>query len=191
VQVFGATSPWIGVAGALGGVALTGIIGLFTAVLNHRWTASSAREARRDQARVNRADVRRVAYANYLALDDRLEDALLTWRAPEQADNAVDYLGRFFDANRALWDDLTTSIQEVSLLAGQSVADTLESYTVAAQEYIGAVASQSFEFGPASSRLANSDQDRLADVAHERRKKARVQLLKAMREEQAADMDSS
>lgn len=66
---------WQGVIGALGGVLLTGLIGLVTAKLSHGWQ----REQREDDRRDARADLRRDAYVAYLAQAQKVGDQSNVW----------------------------------------------------------------------------------------------------------------
>src|SRR5437016_2990531 len=72
------STAWVGVIGALGGVIVTGLIGLVTAVLNHRWQRASAHEERSHTAREAQAALRREAYVRYLAATDALEGFVIT-----------------------------------------------------------------------------------------------------------------
>jgi hypothetical protein len=70
-----AWSDWAVVAGTLGGVAVTGTLGLRTAKLNHRWQ----REAREETRRQARGDLRRDAYVAYLVQSQQLIDETAAW----------------------------------------------------------------------------------------------------------------
>jgi hypothetical protein len=59
-------SAWFALAGALGGVALAGAIGLVTAVLNHRWGERARVEASREVEIRTVRDQRREACHRYL-----------------------------------------------------------------------------------------------------------------------------
>jgi hypothetical protein len=68
----GATSAWFALAGALGGVLITSVIALLTAILNQRWQARTGEGALRwehtKQLRQDRLEI----YARYLSAWNRL-----------------------------------------------------------------------------------------------------------------------
>jgi hypothetical protein len=85
----------IGALGALGGVVVTGGIGLTTAVLNHRWQEDSRLADRGEQRRQSRAELRRDAYTRFLIATDSIVDFVLT-QVPDDEDESSD------DPNHAL-----------------------------------------------------------------------------------------
>ena len=65
------TAAWFTLVGALGGVALTSIVGIVTAALNHRWQSTSTEaQLKREREKALRQE-RREAYANYWLADQR------------------------------------------------------------------------------------------------------------------------
>jgi hypothetical protein len=60
------TSAWFALAGALGGVTLTGALGLVTAGLNHKWGEQTRVKVYREQQIQAIADQRRQVCHNYL-----------------------------------------------------------------------------------------------------------------------------
>lgn len=105
-------SAWFALGGVLGGVALTGVIGLVTARLNHRWEEQTRIEAGREQQiRVIR-DQRREVCHKYLVATNSF------WQAVDQLyqrtcrGEKVDPVEHLRAANTALQDayvDLTIS----------------------------------------------------------------------------------
>jgi hypothetical protein len=69
-------SAWIALAGALGGVALTGGLGLTTAAFNHRWTEESRVRAAREQETRAMRDQAREACHNYLVATNSFYQAV-------------------------------------------------------------------------------------------------------------------
>ncbi|MFI6324008.1 hypothetical protein ACIBG8_41240 [Nonomuraea sp. NPDC050556] len=70
-------SAWFALGGALGGVLITGVIALVTAILNHRWQASATdRTLDWEHARQIRQE-RRETYAGYWAAWNALMHGLL------------------------------------------------------------------------------------------------------------------
>jgi len=66
------TTAWIAAVAALGGVALTSVVALATAVLNHRWQAQAAeRQARQERFRQLRQE-RRETYVQYWRAENGL-----------------------------------------------------------------------------------------------------------------------
>src|SRR5262245_59861464 len=60
------TGAWFALAGALGGVTLTGVLGLVTAGLNHKWREQTRIETYREQQLQAIKDQRREVCHNYL-----------------------------------------------------------------------------------------------------------------------------
>jgi hypothetical protein len=60
------TSAWFALAGALGGVALTGVLGLVTAGLNHKWGERTRVEVHREEQLRENMDRRREVCHDYL-----------------------------------------------------------------------------------------------------------------------------
>jgi hypothetical protein len=60
------TSAWFALAGALGGVTLTGVLGLVTAGLNHKWGEQTRVKVYHEQQLQEITDQRRQVYHNYL-----------------------------------------------------------------------------------------------------------------------------
>ena len=69
-------SAWFALAGALGGVALTGVIGLVTAVLTHRWSEQARTEAERKELMRTMRDQRREVCHDFLVATNLFWDAL-------------------------------------------------------------------------------------------------------------------
>jgi len=125
---------WIGVIGALGGVAITGVIGLLTALLNHGWQEDTRESERLDRIDDSQATLRRDAYTRYLVASDRLTDFLLT--QPSQpgpvdlADKAM-ILARL-KAARLGGDEhfveYNSALLQASILAGETVASLLREF---------------------------------------------------------------
>ena len=69
-------SAWFALAGALGGVALTGVIGLVTAVLTHRWGEQARAEADRRKLMRAMRDQRREVCHDFIVATNSFWDAL-------------------------------------------------------------------------------------------------------------------
>ena len=72
-------AAWVGVVGALGGVVITGAIGLVTAVLTRGWQRQDHEAAMIEARRESRAELRRSAYAEYLVATNRFTDHIRSW----------------------------------------------------------------------------------------------------------------
>lgn len=66
------SSAWFALGGALGGVLLTGVIGLTTAVLTHRWQSQATSRQILDEHAVRLRQERRETYAAYWSAWNRL-----------------------------------------------------------------------------------------------------------------------
>jgi hypothetical protein len=69
-------SAWFALAGALGGVALTGVIGLVTGVFTHRWGEQARAQADRKELMSAMRDQRREVCHDLLAATNSFWDAL-------------------------------------------------------------------------------------------------------------------
>lgn len=65
------SSAWFALGGALGGVALTGVIGLVTAMLNHRWNSQDRAQTQRENEVRTIREQRREACHSYLVGTNR------------------------------------------------------------------------------------------------------------------------
>jgi hypothetical protein len=128
------SSAWIGLIGALGGVALTGIVGVGSAALTHRWNAEARREDREHERAVADADRRRDAYLRYAtsaslfldawgrALDD---EALMAECATVDPLRRIAILrDRITDASQGY----DTARDYAELLARDSVREAIEAF---------------------------------------------------------------
>ena len=82
----GTTAAWFTLVGALGGVFLTGTIGLVTAVLNHRWQAQATGQQSLDEFQKQLRQERRETYAAYWSAWNLLIHDLQELQAAEAAD---------------------------------------------------------------------------------------------------------
>jgi hypothetical protein len=124
-----ADSAWIGVVGALGGIALTGLVGLGSAALTHRRDEDTRRRTRENDLARDLGALRRDAYVRYLISAQTLGDVVLS--SPPTAPGQLDVTARLealkaekpapfaeYDAAQAL----------VRLLAGPSVNEAVDVY---------------------------------------------------------------
>jgi hypothetical protein len=171
------SDAWIGVVAALGGVALTGLIALATATLNHRWTASATRETRTHELGAQLAEVRRVAYARFLAAWQNFRESLDATTPPDEAKlKAVRYeelVAEWFIAHGELMRDYHTANAEAILVAGGGVFNALEAFDEAAGKYVFAVVTSHGESRTASGKDLDD---------------TRAALVQAMRQEQSTDL---
>ena len=171
---------WIGVIAALGGVALTGLIALVTAILNHRWTATEAREARHHELDAQRAEIRRVAYARLLASWRSFSEAVGAAKTTDPARFEVEdtselmdeLVAEFYGAHAELMRGYQSAEAEASLVAGDEVFNALRAHEEAAFNYVKSVITAD------DSRMAMSEAEDAALAA----------LMQAMRREQSTDL---
>lgn len=169
VVVFAVSSAWVGVIGALGGVAITGLIGLATAILNHGWTVRSSYDERATDVRLKRADLRRAAYARYVSAYDNVRDAVeAIGLLPEEERRDFD-LHSWYQEHPELLRQMQSAEAEARILAGDAVLAKLDLFVETGVAYLGGLP---VDFS-------------LSDEPVSEAKKA---LLLAMRTEQATDL---
>jgi acetylglutamate synthase len=164
------SQAWIGVVGALGGVAITGIIALITARLNHAWTAESTREARAHDMQSQRGEVRRVAYARLLAASENIKDAAESVTLSPSATDEEKTASAWYQAHPEALQEMQTADGEARIVAGDEVFDAIDAHVTALDKYLNALFSD-----PEASD--NRDVRATLDV-----------LVQAMRREQAVDL---
>jgi gas vesicle protein len=113
-------SQWIGLVGVLAGVLASGIIGLATALLTHRWQRDGKREDRSREARVAQAELQREAYVSYLAAAEALENHVSSL-APKPGKDISTWLDESRNANPAVWDTADAARARARLVAGDEV----------------------------------------------------------------------
>lgn len=127
-------NAWVGVIGALGGVALTSLVGLGTASLTHRWTSRDRDEdrtyAREEAHRMTRRD----AYVDYLVAVDAwttVAYAAFLDSAWQQEHASLTGFERILAARRlepAVFDAYQAAVRRVELLGGDKVTKQLHAY---------------------------------------------------------------
>jgi hypothetical protein len=130
------SSAWIGVVGALGGVAITSVIGLVTAWLSRRWTSD---DRKRDQDAARTA-ARRTAYARYLSAAEALYNSMAGYlydpdwlsRFPRPHGDDEMALVRLAVALRnaepTRWDEFNTASYEAKLVAASAVLSAIDAF---------------------------------------------------------------
>jgi hypothetical protein len=120
-------SAWVVLAGALGGVALTGALGLVTAAQTHRWNERTRVQTAREQEVRDLKDQRRQASHNYLVATNEF------YLAVEQV-----YLksgrGEHFDPDeqlRAEMKELQNAYVELTITVGAKVRERARVYNKA------------------------------------------------------------
>lgn len=170
--ITGVSTPWIGVIGALGGVLITSLIGLVTAVLNHRWQRESSRGERSDRLQEKRAETIGEAYARYFAAVAALETHLTSRRFPEEATSPVEVRERLStvrDEAPERFDAWESARALARLAAGDSVLGALVDFD---EKWIEAC-------------VRSLCADNAAPSDFEDVRTAEVQLISMMRAEQA------
>jgi hypothetical protein len=130
-------SEWIGVIGALGGVVVTGAIGLATAVLNHRWTTAAQAEEREEARLDSNATKRLEAYSRYLAASDVVDSIMIAtfssdeWRAAHQGVDSYQQALELRAKDPKPYDEYDSALGSAQLLAGAAVGEALERFDAA------------------------------------------------------------
>lgn len=158
------SSAWFVLAGALGGVALTGAIGLSTAALTQRWNERTRVQADREQeARIIR-DQRREACHSYLVATNSFYQAVDQVYLKTSRDEEFDQREHARAAITALQD----AYVDLTLSSGAEVRQRARTYNLAL-----------YELEKAAQR---ADQDAWHDLERETHR-ARSHLGEAMRAE--------
>lgn len=146
------SNTWIGVVGALGGVALTGLIALVTAVLNHRWQAETQRQERQSEGRAALAGLRRAAYTRYLTASKEAVAYAVT-RPKDLTASAEERLRRLrLEDPRPIAESDAAEL-EARLVAGDRVTKAIDVYDAQLAATIAAVTASiddEIGFGPLS-----------------------------------------
>ncbi len=125
--VMAVSTAWIGVIGALGGVIVTGVIGLVTALLNHRWQESERRQSRSERLSETRAELRRDAYVRFLVAAQTMGDHLLI-QTPESGGDPFEAMRSMRAAEPKIFDEFDASERAMRLLGGERVIEELDRY---------------------------------------------------------------
>lgn len=157
-------SAWFALAGALGGVVVTGVIGIVTAVLNHRWGEQARRATYHEQESRAIRDQRREACHNYLVATNSFWQAIdqlnLKGSRGEQVDRA-EYLR---ETNTTLQDTYVY----LTISCGAEVRELADAYQGTLYELAGE-----------AQDVPRDEWSKLSDKTHQPRKK----LREAMRDE--------
>jgi hypothetical protein len=170
---------WIGLIGALGGVALTGVITLITAILTQRWTLQSARVQQRHDLLAKRAELRRDAYARLLIAAEHVLIAYDAWKPPDPSLPALELIDAQYRDQPEPRDEYFAAYNHARLVAGESVAEALAAF----DDSVDAWAAQ-------FARQWSQKQGTMVDYTGFKASKvhAQNQLIAAIREEQRAEV---
>jgi len=117
-------NAWFALGGVLGGVAVTGLLGLATAALNHRWGERARINADREQERRAIRDQRREACHDYLIATNAF------WQAVDQL-NVNASRGEQVDRSeymRAVNNTMQDRYVYLSISSGAEVREFADSY---------------------------------------------------------------
>lgn len=157
-------SAWFALAGALGGVALAGVMGLVTAVLTHRWAEQARVDMyHKEQMRAIR-DQRREVSHNFLVATNSFWQALDQLYQKACRGEEVDSLEHLRAANTALQD----AYVDLTITCGAQVRSTADIYH-----------RKLYDLRPAAQA---ADKDNWSEV-NEKQRQARRDLREAMRVE--------
>lgn len=171
------SNAWIGLIGALAGVVATGVIGISTAALTHRWQEGARKSARADGLRESGATLRRDAYIRFLVAADALTDYVLA-QPPGAGDlkrqsDIRERLRTLRMAGDSQFAEYFAARFQVNLVAGKQV-------NVIFEEFVGWMNGQ---IG-----IAVGQADPLESGAFDHLSEKRTQLVAAMRTEQESDL---
>jgi hypothetical protein len=125
-DVSASTTAWFTLGGALGGVLITSVVGLATAMLNQRWQRRHARQDAEQKHHAQLRQERRECYVDYWAAWNRYHHRLRTLRREVAAPAP---LGEEFTAQ--VWEDeleWRKAADAVGLIAGPGVVKALETH---------------------------------------------------------------
>jgi hypothetical protein len=158
------SEAWIGVFGALGGVIITGAIGLLTARMNHTWE----REKQHDDLLMKRSELRRDAYSRLLTASQAIVDEAQLWQ-PDPFVPGGELVNTWFRAHPKLLAEYQAASDHAALVASEPVSQGIRVW----DEGIGAYVA--YHCADDADRNNPPDIDRL-----------KLQLLQVMRDEQDA-----
>jgi hypothetical protein len=170
--VLAIAAQWVGVIGALGGVLLTGVFAIATAILNYRAQRTSAQEDREVQRRNSKAELLRDAYTRLQTNVFTAGWILFSYTVPagEVGDEqAVEALGAIREAHKQMFEELEGADSALQLLGSDRVRDASSAVTDALVDLLEATV-----------------RGKWSDDAMERIEGTRNALLEALRDEQAA-----
>jgi hypothetical protein len=126
MDVVAIAPEWVGLIGALGGVLVTGCVGLATAILNHRWQSDSARTERDHQQRESFSASQLAAYNRYLAAYEGFENlvASLPPLSPES-----NLRREIHEQDPVSDDEFKAAANHIRLVAGDHVIEAFERFT--------------------------------------------------------------
>jgi hypothetical protein len=187
------SDAWIGVVGALGGVAITGVIALVTAYLNHRWSG----EQFDLDLRLKRSELRRSAYGAYLVAAQLFFDELDMWTPKHMS---VDNMQRVYKDELGESTRAFQSASELALLlAGDEVIPHIEAF----EEWLGEYVTRSIvdaltegkhaevakdENENEGARSAQEDRRTASEIWNDQRVERVSAMRTAMRREQTKDL---
>jgi hypothetical protein len=157
-------SAWFALAGALGGVALAGVMGLVTAVLTHRWAEQARVDTYRKEQLSAIRDQRREVSHNYLVATNSFWQALDQLYQKACRGEEVDSLEHLRTANTELQD----AYVDLTITCGARVRNSANVYH-----------RKLYDLRPAAQA---ADKDNWSDL-NEKQREARRNLREAMRVE--------
>jgi hypothetical protein len=157
-------SAWVGLAGALGGVSLTGLVGLGSAALTHKWTQGARLQERRAALDDANSQLRRGVYSRFLtaclavvaSVETSLEDDKLMANFASFPVNRKFGVLRGRDAEA--FGEYEAAKHAAQLVASQSVRIAIDTY----EHWLGKeMAERAIEVGndPAGGDVVLSDGD--------------------------------
>jgi hypothetical protein len=173
------SEAWIGLLGALGGVVLTGAIGLLTAHMNHRWE----RENQRGELLLKRSELRRDAYSRFLTSAQNLVDNVDTWQIADPSVPDTELVLAWYRSHAELVAEHQSASHHARFVAGDAVDTAIGDWERFFSEYLLNAAGSYTEGYKREHGFPDVELHAFMDGA-----KPIDALLRAMREEQGADL---
>jgi hypothetical protein len=173
------SEAWIGLLGALGGVVLTGAIGLLTARMNHRWE----REKQADELLLKRSELRRDAYSRFLTSAQSLIDNVDTWLITDPSLPDTELVLIWYRTHAELVAEHQSASHHARFVAGDAVDKAIGHWEQFFGEYLLHAAGSYTEGYKREHGFPDVELHPFMDGA-----KPIDDLLRAMREEQGSDL---
>ncbi len=124
------STAWVGVIGAIGGVLVTGLIALVTAVLTHGWQESARRNDRSERLQEARAALRREIYGRFLIAASALSDYVSAAPTRGATTTEWEHLLALRAKDSEVFEEFDAASVQARLIAGPEVRDAVEGFVL-------------------------------------------------------------
>jgi hypothetical protein len=173
------SEAWIGLLGALGGVVLTGAIGLLTAQMTHRWE----RDKQAAELLLKRSELRRDAYSRLLASAQSLVDNVDLWKIADPSVPDTELVLIWYRTHADLVAEHQSASHHARFVASDSVDQAIGEWEDFFATYLLNAAGSYTEGYKREHGFPDVDFHPFVDSA-----RPIDDLLQAMRQEQGADL---